>query len=414
MASDSRYTAFVRRLFQSRRHGVKLSLERMERALHRLDRPDRRIPLVIQIGGTNGKGSTATFVASILRAAGFSTGLYTSPHLERFAERFQVDGVPLPPDVIARAGAVVERQDREQELTFFEQTTLLAAVAFAELRVDAAVFEVGLGGRFDATTALRADVCAVTGVALDHERILGDTLEQIAFEKAGIFRRGVPAVIGRSGEAAATPWLIAGAERAGANPIVVVSSDEPLGTLGLLGPHQNDNARLARAVVAAVPGRRFTSDCIERGLASARLPGRLELLENVWLDGAHNPAGARALALAMERLQLPRPRHLIFGVSADKNCGAMAEALAPVIDRVYVTAAASDRALPVDQAALCWCQKLSLSAVSIHASTARALSAARSGAASVIVAGSLFVVGEARSALTGAAPEALSLQDPAP
>src|SRR5262249_13061824 len=156
---------------------------------------------------TNGKGSTSAFIASMLRAAGKKTGLYTSPHLIQFAERFLVDGTQVAPKALVRAAERMNACDRDGTLTFFEQVTVMATLAFAEAGVEAAVMEVGMGGRFDATTALKADVAVVTGVAMDHQEFLGDTLEAIAGEKAGIFRAGKPAVIGISGEPAAVPVL---------------------------------------------------------------------------------------------------------------------------------------------------------------------------------------------------------------
>ena len=201
------YAELLATLFAARRFGVRLELDRMRVALDRLGAPDRRIGAVVHIGGTNGKGSTAAMVEAVLRAAGFLTGLYTSPHLCRFTERIRIAGAEVAADRLAAGHAGVAGAAAGVELTFFELATLLALAEFAAAGTQVAVLEVGLGGRLDATNVVGSDVAAVTGVALDHQDVLGADLASIAAEKAGIFKPGRPAIVGASGEPAGQGML---------------------------------------------------------------------------------------------------------------------------------------------------------------------------------------------------------------
>ncbi|HUH03231.1 MAG TPA: hypothetical protein VML75_14640, partial [Kofleriaceae bacterium] len=219
----------TRRLYEARRGGVKLELDRTRRLLAQLGDPQRRFACV-QIGGTNGKGSTAAFVEAICRQAGVRVGLFTSPHLTRLNERFRIDGRDLDDPQLLRAGAEVEAavdvMGPADEPTFFERVTALALVAFADAGVELAVLEVGLGGRYDSTSAVDRRVVAITGVALDHQLYLGDTLAAVAAETAGAIARGQRVVIGCSGEPEAVPMLIAAAEAAGAAGLRVATSQD--------------------------------------------------------------------------------------------------------------------------------------------------------------------------------------------
>ncbi|MBZ0238513.1 MAG: bifunctional folylpolyglutamate synthase/dihydrofolate synthase, partial [Deltaproteobacteria bacterium] len=232
------YRALLDRLFAARRAGIMLGLERVREVLARLDHPERRLGQIAHIGGTNGKGSTAAMVAALARYAGKKTALYTSPHLASLRERFVIDGEPAGEDAVVAAAAKVAAAGGDA-LTFFEQVTLTAFVLFADAGVELSVIEVGLGGRLDATNVLEADVAAVTGVAMDHEAMLGKTLREIAAEKAGIWKPGQRAIIGMSGEPEAVPWLRAAAATAGVGwmriiePIDVARAPLP----ALLGEH---------------------------------------------------------------------------------------------------------------------------------------------------------------------------------
>jgi dihydrofolate synthase/folylpolyglutamate synthase len=385
---------------------MRFGLDRMQRALDALGRPDEALD-VLHVGGTNGKGSTCAMAAAALRHAGHRVGLYTSPHLVRFNERIQVDGEPIGDAALAARVAEVRRAcpwhdaaaDGER-ITYFEFATLAALLHFAVEGVDVAVLEVGLGGRLDATNAVTPRVTAVARIGLDHTQLLGDTVEAIAAEKAGIFKRGVPAVVHARQPPGALETLRAEAERRGA-PFVVAAPDVP-GPVALPGPHQRGNAGLAAAALRHLDaqGVAVPEASIAAGIATARWPGRLEEVAGVLLDGAHNPDGAAALADALRALHPDRPVELVFGVLADKDAPGMLGALAPAARRLHLVAPASPRARPAGELeALC----ATLGAPAhAHGDLAAALACARAAArdgALVCVAGSLYLVGEARAVL---------------
>ncbi|HVY38938.1 MAG TPA: Mur ligase family protein, partial [Polyangia bacterium] len=268
--------------------GVEMGLDRVRRALAGLGDPQRRY-LTVQIAGTNGKGSTAAMAEAILRAAGLRTGLYTSPHLARFTERIRVGGREADGDRLAALDLRV--QACGERLTYFEIATVLGFLAFAEAGVDAAVLETGLGGRLDAVTCCEPVATAITSIGIDHTEYLGPTLADIAGEKAGILKPGVPCFVGRvPGEAAAV--IRARAAAVGA-PLRWLDADlpAPAAQLGLTGPHQADNAALAVALAQAVAarlGRPLEAPAIAAGLGGVRWPGRLErLADDLWVDCAH-------------------------------------------------------------------------------------------------------------------------------
>jgi len=385
--------------------GMRFGLERVLRALEALGHPERAFP-ILQVAGTNGKGSTCAMAAAALRAAGHRTGLYVSPHLVRFNERIQVDGVPIDDGALDRAAEEIRSRcpwhdagGPEDRLTYFEFATLLAFVHFARERVGAAVVEVGLGGRLDATSAATPRVAAVARIGIDHTQLLGDTIEAIAREKAGIFKEGVPAVVHAHQPPGALESLREEAARRGA-PFQVASPSWD-GPIGLAGPHQRGNAALAAAALRLLDGSglRVPEPAIAAGIAGVRWPGRLETVAGVLLDGAHNPDGAAALAAALGALHPGRPVELVFGVLSDKEHRGMIAALAPAVRRFHLVAPSSPRARSPGQ-------YLDLVAplrpADVHASVAEALACARRAAADgalVCVAGSLYLVGEARELL---------------
>jgi dihydrofolate synthase / folylpolyglutamate synthase len=385
---------------------MRFGLERMERALDALGRPERAYP-VLHVGGTNGKGSTCAMAAAALAAAGRRVGLYTSPHLVRFNERIQVGGAPIPDaalagcvDAIRRACPWHDAGGEGERLTYFEFATLVGLLHFREARVDAAVVEVGLGGRWDATNAVVPRVTAIARIGLDHTQLLGDTVEAVAVEKAGIFKRGVPAIVHGAQPAGALETLRAEAARRGA-PLTVAAAEWP-GPVALRGPHQRANAALAAAALEAFAARGVPVDAaaIARGIAGARWPGRLEEVGGVLLDGAHNPQGAAALAAALPELAPGRPVDLVFGVLADKDHAGMLAALLPAVRRFHLVAPASPRARPAGDLRLL---AATLGAdADVHPDLASALACARTAAGdrgAVAVAGSLYLVGEARALL---------------
>ncbi len=385
---------------------MRLGLERMALALEALGHPERCAP-ILHVAGTNGKGSTCAMAAASLRLAGHRTGLYTSPHLLRFNERIQVDGAPITDDELARAALRVraacpwhDAGPAERRLTYFEFATLLALVHFEQAGATALVLEVGLGGRLDATNAVSPAVTAVARIGLDHTQLLGETIERIALEKAGIFKPGVPAVVHAHQPDGALDALRAGARRAGA-PFTVAPAAWPAG-VALRGPHQQGNAGLAAGALRALRGAgvRIGEPEIAAGIATAAWPGRLEELDGVLLDGAHNPDGAEALVAALDALHPGRAVELVFGVLGDKDHRGMVAALATRVRRFHLVAPASPRARPPGEVAALLAAMGARS--DEHRGVAEALACARRLAADgalVAVAGSLYLVGEARGLL---------------
>ncbi len=411
------------RLYALAKRGARRSLDAMLEACAREGEPQDRFASV-HIAGTNGKGSVAASMESIARASGMRTGLYTSPHLMKFAERIRIDGVPIADEVLARH--LVEVMDRHPELTFFEVATMVAFRVFHEAHVELAVLEVGLGGRLDATNVVsKPAATAITSIAYDHTEWLGDRIESIAAEKAGILKPGVPLVTGplpsaaarvieaRALEVAAAPIWRVGEElttTAHGEHLVVQG---PVGrslsvTPSLRGVHQRNNAAVAvglswllRSPPAGAHPLAIEDVAIARGIAAVSWPGRLELLATrdgaVLLDGAHNEEGA--LALAAELDAHPGRYALVFGAMGDKAWGTMVRTLARKFEtRVYVAPSAGARGA-ADPHAL-----LAIDPGGRVASTVEdALVLAREavGDGTVVVAGSLYLVGEARSILTG-------------
>jgi dihydrofolate synthase/folylpolyglutamate synthase len=345
--------------------------------------------------------------AAALQAAGHRTGLYTSPHLERFNERIAVDGEPISEVALGEAVAEVRAAcpwhdggEPEDRLSYFEFATLAALVHFARATAQVTVLEVGLGGRLDATNVVAPAVTAVAVIGLDHTQWLGETVAAVAREKAGIFKAGVPAVVHGVQPPGVLEVLRAEALRAGAPFEVAPAGWE--GPLALAGGHQRGNAGLAAAALRAMRGAAVTisENEIARGIATARWPGRLERVGGVLLDGAHNPDGARALAAALAELHPGVPVELVFGALGDKDHRGMLAALAGSVRRLHLVAPSTPRARAVEDLSGA-AAALGL-AFDLHASVDEALACARTQAddgALVAVAGSLYLVGEARARL---------------
>jgi dihydrofolate synthase/folylpolyglutamate synthase len=381
--------------------GALLGLERVSAACAALNHPERGFDSV-HIAGTNGKGSVAAMVESMARAAKVRTGLYTSPHLVRFAERIQIDGAPVED---ADLGAALEEAlDRFPELTFFETATVAAFMVFARAKVELAVVEVGLGGRLDATNVLAAPrATAITRIALDHTDRLGKDIASIAREKAGILKPAVPVVLGPLDPISLA--IVRGeADRVGA-PLRLTADDGELASFveryppGLAGRHQIENARIAVALAREIA---LPPDAVGSGLSAVKWPGRLETLlterGEVILDAAHNPDGAAALATALARqAREPARVALVFGAMADKDAEAMLALLAAhATHRFYVSPEGRRAADPARLA-------VHLPGV-VLASVSEALEQARTAVGpggSVLVAGSIFLVGAARAHLLG-------------
>jgi dihydrofolate synthase/folylpolyglutamate synthase len=386
--------------------GIRLELDRMREALARLGNPERG-PRYVHVAGTNGKGSTSAMTESILRAAGCRTGLYTSPHLHRFVERIRVDGEPVSEDFVVRnvesLRAMLDAPGAPA-LTFFEATTCLAFQAFRDAACDVVVLEVGLGGRLDATNVIEPQATlatAITSIGLDHQAYLGDSLASIAFEKAGIVKAGVPLVVGDvPDEARKVIEDVAWSKNAAALHARADERDEA----SLRGTFQRRNVAVVRALVGVLRANGFAIDdaAIERGLNAVRWPGRLELHAGApsWLfDAAHNLDGVRALADELASLPRYGNRVLLFAAMNDKPLREMLEPLRPHFDGVIATAPATRRASPKDA----------------YPNDARfvpdvrdAVDAAREAVGPdglVVVAGSIYLLAEARAHVLGLATD---------
>jgi dihydrofolate synthase/folylpolyglutamate synthase len=396
------YDEMLQRLVGLRRFGMRPGLDGIRELLERA-RPAFAGSPVVHVGGTNGKGSTAAMIEAGLRAGGRRTGLYTSPHLLRFTERIRIDGVEISRDLAAQIAEQIFGLGGEH--TFFEVATAMAFVAFASRSVDVAVLEVGLGGRLDATNVVeRPAVAIVTSVGLDHVDVLGGTRAAIAREKAGIWKRGCPALFACEDEEAAAV-LQAEAEQVGATPIERFGrdfDDRGLPPLALAGAHQRRNAALARRALERMG---VGEAAIAAGLGGVKWPGRMERLSaTVIVDAAHNEEGARALAAAWPERE--GEWTLVLGVVADKDARAIVETLVGKARRVIVTAPPSARALPAEELARL------VPGARVAKDLREALAMAAAAGEKVVVAGSIFLVGEARRAVLGEEADGVAAQDP--
>jgi dihydrofolate synthase/folylpolyglutamate synthase len=417
----------------------KFDLAHMRVLLAALDNPERRFPSVL-IAGTNGKGSTASTLASILQAAGVRTALYTSPHLVRINERIRINGADIPDDDFALLHDLVdrtaERLVEENELpwhpSFFEMLTAIAFEYFAQKKVEIAVLEVGMGGRLDATNVVEPRLSIITDISLDHQKFLGNTVSEIAREKAGIIRPGKPVialpqqpqandVIGNTilelnaRAVSAVPYVppVSPASDGylatdGATPV----SRYPLQVLGkqilvetpLLGRHQLRNVALAIAAAEELgrQGVPVTPESVERGVRQTRWPGRFQIVPakdgspQYVFDVAHNPAGAWALRSALSSSYEDRRLIFVFGAMRDKAIAEMAEILFPLAETVIVTQAENPRSATPEEIRQAAVRTSSTIEEATDVSQALAHAKALAGAQGiVVVTGSIYVVGEA-------------------
>jgi dihydrofolate synthase/folylpolyglutamate synthase len=394
--------------------GMDFKLERVALALKNLGDPQTRF-VSVHIAGTNGKGSVAAMLHAILDAAGHRVGLYTSPHLVSFTERIRVGAASISEDdVVALAHAIHNAATvRGIELTFFEFVTVMAFLHFARCAVDVAVVEVGLGGRLDATNVLAPAVAVITTIGLDHQDFLGDTIESIAREKAGIMKPGRPVIIGdvcdeARGVLAATAaavgaparWLGQDFSRSVAGALRYSGFGGELENLilPLRGQHQRDNA--ATAIAAAMHLREqfiIPDAAIQRGLAQVRWPGRLDVVQAqplVVLDGAHNVDGVAALVRELPAIVGGRAVYLLFGVMRDKRWQPMVETLAPHVARVTVAAALPPRGEDPEVLAKAFAPYCPVALASSPLQGLLDLSHGGGEDHAILVTGSLFLVGE--------------------
>lgn len=394
-----------------------LGLERITALLARVGNPHLRLPPVFHVAGTNGKGSTCAFLRAALEAAGHKVHVYTSPHLVRFNERIRLAGRLIADEQLAPLLAEVLDAGGDVGASFFEVTTAAAFLAFARTPADACVIEVGLGGRLDATNVIRNPVaCGIAALGIDHQAFLGDTLEAIAAEKAGIAKPGVPLVTMRyPAEIAAVVARVAA--QAGAPVTVVGETDLP--TPALPGVHQRDNLALAAAMLRAQDEVSITGAAIATAATAARWPARLQRLADgpltalaptgspVWLDGGHNPSAGEAIAAALDRLVgtasgIPHRLAVVLGMLANKDLEGF---LAPFADRidalVAVPVPGHDHHGPAEVKRVA--QALGIARFASAATLADAMHALVRGSdprgmpPAILIAGSLYLAGEALS-----------------
>jgi dihydrofolate synthase/folylpolyglutamate synthase len=406
--------------------GIKLGLDQIRRLVDRLGRPDRTFPSVT-VAGTNGKGSVTAMIERGLRAAGYRTGRYTSPHLIKLEERFTIDGADVASGAVDGAAGRIRELSGELPFppTFFEATTAMALDLFREARVEVAVLEVGLGGRLDATNVVEARAVAITAVDFDHEQFLGNTIEAIAREKAGVIKPGstvvlaenppaVEQVVADACRAAGAHFVPARTTRVGEPSLVEgrarVSVETPHAryeglTLGLRGAHQIQNAVAAVRLLeelSASGAFDIPASAIRTAVEDVVWPARLELAvihgHQVLIDGAHNPAGARALA-AYVRDTYGRPLPMVVGLMRDKKIDAVLAALSASASHFVFTAPVSARAATPAELA----ERAAVVARAVPAETCDRADAAVRRAATlgspVVVAGSLYLAGEIRATL---------------
>lgn len=415
------YGTAIEALFARTTSGIKPGLERTEALLAKLGSPHRRLAAV-HVAGTNGKGSVVASVEALLRAGGMRVGRYTSPHLIDFRERITVDGIPITEAAVLEFLQEWIPAAEELGATFFELTTALAFDWFVKQDVDIAVIETGLGGRLDSTNVLTPRVATVTSIGLDHTDLLGNTLESIAREKAGIFKRGIPAVIGEPSPPIRS-LLEHCASEAGAHPIVVVDDeysidDVALASRGtsftmahgrdryristpLIGAYQARNTAVAVATVAALGDDQIPpASRISSALSKVFLPGRFQVRGNIIFDVAHNPAGARTIAETLRTLNPPKPLTALVAVLADKDWRGIIQELAPLIDRFLFTNAPSappERRWDPAQA-LAFARSQGFEA-DLDAELGAALERGETGSGTLIITGSFHTVGDAMSRL---------------
>ncbi len=416
--AGGRFDAIVQRLHQLHPRLIDLSLHRLERLLAALDHPERHLPPVIHVAGTNGKGSTCAFLRAFAEAAGQRVHVYTSPHLVRFNERIRVAGALVDDAALLETLEYVERVNDGGEVTVFETLTAVALMLFARVPADLCVLEVGLGGRLDATNVVASPVaCAITSISHDHRDWLGDTLTQIAAEKAGIIKPAVPVAIGAQPQAVldvledaararAAPVLLRGRDWSVAHTATGLRYEDAAGVLdlpppSLAGPHQLDNAGIALAAMRAA--RLGVADAaLARGIATAQWPARLQRLSGrlaemlppgweLWLDGGHNEGAGVALA-DHAASWADRPLHIVVGMKRSKDAqGFLQPLLAHATSLWAVAEPGQHLAQPVAEIVAA-----SGGVARPGPTVAQALhSIARDGPASrVLICGSLYLAGE--------------------
>ena len=403
------YPEAIKFLYGLQLFGARPGLETTRRLAAMAGNPQHQLRF-IHVAGTNGKGSTCAMLESIYRASGLRVGLYTSPHLVSFRERIQVNRELIPEDDVVRfvceAQSWLSPFDAGQHPTFFEIVTVIALRHFAEQKCDLVIWETGLGGRLDATNIVTPLASVITNVQFDHEQWLGRTLEEIAREKAGIIKPRVPVITAAEGDALE---VIQETSRRLIAPLHVVRERHAPYSIPLAGEHQRLNAAVAITAVETLRGAiPVTSEAMKRGLESVEWPARFQVLhrgaQTIVLDGAHNPAGAEALATSLHDKARGRPITLILGILEDKNWEQMCRTLAVLATKNILVPVASRRSASPERVAAACAQANRAGETLVRGSLAQALASA-SHDPFVVITGSLYLVGEAME-LLGLAPGA--------
>jgi dihydrofolate synthase / folylpolyglutamate synthase len=416
----STYRESIDYLYGLQKHGIKFGLNRTESLLQRVGNPHLRLQCV-HVAGTNGKGSTAAMLSSILHRCGSKVGLYTSPHLVRFTERFRINDREVAPETILDVFRELHAHlDPGEPPTFFEMVTAMGLLYFAREKVDWAIVEVGMGGRLDATNVIHPQASVITNVALDHQEFLGRTLSVIAREKAGIIKDWVP-VITAAQQPAVQSAIKIGCRRHDA-PLYRLGRDfqvrrNPDGSfkyhglrreylalrLNLEGAHQLGNAALALATLEVLERQGLDwprDNAVEAGLLNVHWPARLEILQEnprIVLDGAHNPQGAECLREALKRSFSYRRLHLVLGIMKDKDIGGILRRLLPLAETAIFTKARYERSAHPDE--LRRLARPYIQKVYVLPDAASAIEQAKLLAAPddlICVAGSLYFAGEVK------------------
>ncbi|MEO1856409.1 MAG: folylpolyglutamate synthase/dihydrofolate synthase family protein [Rubritalea sp.] len=390
------YQVALEWLYSTQHFGIKLGLDGPKKLLRQLLANPTRNTKVIHLAGTNGKGSTSAIIDSLARATGLRCGLFTSPHLVDFRERMRVNGEMIPEQKVLETILEIKEivADWEHHPTFFELTLAIAMRHFKEMECELIILETGMGGRLDATTAVPADVCVITPIALDHSEWLGDTLEKVAGEKAGIICEKMP-VISAQQERSAAIVIAEEAEEKRA-PLITVKGPLLGYNINLAGKHQAENAKLAVEAVTAL-GIQLDFDTVKYALASIVWPGRFETLSEqpqIIIDGAHNPHAAHALVETWKEKFGTKKATLIFGAVEEKDVGMVLEILCSISDDIHLTPLDSPRSLTTESAAAALPKN---TAPTSHKNLESTLTSLREHTNPILIAGSLFLIGEAKA-----------------
>ncbi len=386
-------------LYATQKFGIKLGLENTQRLLRTLR--VEKLGRIIHVAGTNGKGSVCAMIDAICQAAGYRSGLFTSPHLISFRERIRVNGEMITEGAIADGLSAIRDLVRQWEThpTFFEITTALALQHLQQAQCEIIVLETGMGGRLDATNAVTADVSVITPIDFDHQKWLGNSLAEIAAEKAGIIKQAVP-VISAGQQKAAAKVIADRAADCGA-PLQFVNEPRTASDVALPGAHQKLNAAVAVAAIGALDSS-IPEDVIARALRSVAWPARFQIWdERIVIDGAHNPAGARALVQTWREQFRDENATVVLGVLRDKEVAEIISILSPIAARFVLPRIRSERAIPAAELSQLISSIIPLVPHSLAMSTADAISQALAQSNRILITGSLHFAGEALAQLRG-------------